>query len=104
MCVDTVLQYNRKLLSILIRSESQVASLVHRPQRGGGAAAATDARIAAADVCSRDPPAQIAAALQAWHEAAGTRSPPPERTSHTHDSASERERQRCAFAALRNRG
>lgn len=78
---------------------TQIASLARRPQRGGGAAAAADSCIALADVRASDAPAQIAAALQAWHEAAGTRSPPPERSADWQDSACERERQRSASSS-----
>ncbi|BDA49709.1 probable LIM domain-containing serine/threonine-protein ki at C-terminar half [Coccomyxa sp. Obi] len=64
------------------------------PPRSGSAPAAYDAHNAQAGVRASDAPAKVAAALQAWHEAAHPQSPPPERLTPANDSASERERQR----------
>ncbi|CAL8464411.1 g3946 [Coccomyxa elongata] len=72
---------------------TQVWTTALPPRSGSGAMAASDARIVQADAPPSEEPAKIAAALQAWHEAAATQSPPPERLTHANDSASERERQ-----------
>lgn len=74
---------------------TQVWTTALPPRGSSGAVAAPDARIAQAGARTSEEPAKIAAALQAWHEAAATQSPPPERLTHANDSASERERQGC---------
>lgn len=79
---------------------TQVTSRALPPRGSGGAVAASDARIAQADAYASEAPAKTAA-LQAWHEAAATQDPPPER--HANDSASERERQRCVQLMCRIR-